>query len=83
MHWSRDPVRTEEVVSRVQGAIADKTVLEIAKGMVAQYTGVSIAEAARMLRTYAQRHEVRLTDTAQGLVGRSLDLSAITGPADG
>ncbi|MFJ1967638.1 hypothetical protein ACIO93_03115 [Streptomyces sp. NPDC087903] len=51
--------------------------------MVAQYAGVSIAEATRMLRAYAERHQVGLAATAQDLTGRRLDLAAVTRSPDG
>ena len=37
MHWSTEPARVDDVIARVQSAIAAKTALEIAKGMIAVY----------------------------------------------
>ncbi|MEV6834614.1 GAF and ANTAR domain-containing protein [Streptomyces sp. NPDC051133] len=82
LHWSREPTGEEEVVTRVQSALAAKVMLETAKGMVAQYAGVSIAEASRMLRAYALRHRVRPSDTALALTTRTLDLADVTAPVD-
>jgi len=49
MHWSAEPEHLDEVITRVQGVIASKAVLEIAKGMVPQYAGATIEEASRLL----------------------------------
>ncbi|WP_346166470.1 GAF and ANTAR domain-containing protein [Streptomyces javensis] len=78
MHWAKEPTGNDELVTRVQSALAAKAVLETAKGMVAQHAGVSIGEAARRLRAYAERHQVRLTETAQALTSRTLDLTAVS-----
>ncbi|MER7577115.1 GAF and ANTAR domain-containing protein [Streptomyces sp. NPDC126514] len=77
MHWSAEPARAEDVITRVQGVIASKATLEIAKGMIAQYTGGTIAEAARLLSAYAHERHVRLTDTAHALVTRRVAPDAI------
>jgi GAF domain-containing protein len=77
MHWSAEPERLDEVITRVQSVIASKATLEIAKGMVAQYAGTTIGEAARLLSAYASGHRVRLTDTAHALVNRGLTLDAV------
>ncbi|PWG13467.1 transcriptional regulator [Streptomyces sp. V2] len=77
MHWYAEPGRPDDVVTRVQSVIAAKATLEIAKGMVAEYAGTTIREAARLLAAYADRHRVRLTETAQALVERSMELSTV------
>ncbi|MFD6173784.1 GAF domain-containing protein [Streptomyces coeruleorubidus] len=77
MHWSIEPADGEDVVTRVQGVIASKATLEIAKGMVAQYAETTIGEAARMLSAYASRQRVRLTETAHALVNRGVTPAAI------
>ncbi|MFE9764071.1 GAF domain-containing protein [Streptomyces sp. NPDC005808] len=77
MHWSAEPDHIDEVITRVQGLIAAKTTLEIAKGMVAQHAGGTIGEAARLLSAYASGRQVRLTETAHALVNRGLTPAAI------
>jgi GAF domain-containing protein len=47
MHWSAEP-RGDDVVTRVHGAIAAKSVLEIAKGMIAACQGLPLHEAGRV-----------------------------------
>ncbi|MET7457750.1 GAF and ANTAR domain-containing protein [Streptomyces sp. NPDC005574] len=76
MHWSADP-RGDDVVTRVQSAIAAKTVLEIAKGMLAAHTGLPVNAAGRLLAGYADRHRVSLAATAQALVDRDMELAEV------
>ncbi|MER6212395.1 GAF domain-containing protein [Streptomyces sp. NPDC001642] len=78
MHWSTEPTRVDDIVTRVQSVIAAKATLEIAKGMVAQYTDTSIAEASRLLNAYVRERRVRLTETAYALVTRALTPDAVT-----
>ncbi|MET7475976.1 GAF and ANTAR domain-containing protein [Streptomyces sp. NPDC005648] len=77
MHWSTEPARGDDVVTRVQSVIAAKATLEIAKGMIAEYTGSSPADAARLLSAYADHVHVRLTETAYALVTRTMEPAAI------
>lgn len=76
MHWSAGP-RGDDVVTRVQSALAAKTVLEIAKGMIAAHEGLPLKEAGRLLDDYADRHRVSLAATAQALVDRDMDITAV------
>ncbi|HSX99375.1 MAG TPA: GAF domain-containing protein [Streptomyces sp.] len=77
MHWSTEPSRRDDVITRVQSAIAAKTSLEIAKGMIAEYAGTTVAEAARLLSSYAALRRVRLTETVHALVTRGIDPAAV------
>ncbi|MFH9707017.1 GAF domain-containing protein [Streptomyces luteogriseus] len=76
MHWSAEP-RGDDVVTRVQGAIAAKSVLEVAKGMIAAHQGLLLPAAGRVLADYANRHQVSLADTAQALVSCTMEPDAI------
>ncbi|KAA0920542.1 GAF and ANTAR domain-containing protein [Streptomyces apricus] len=71
MHWSTEP-RREDVITRVQGAMAAKTLLEIAKGMIAAHHQVPMSTAGRLLAHYANRHQVRLSAIAQALVDHDM-----------
>jgi GAF domain-containing protein len=71
MHWSAEP-RRDDVVTRVQSAMAAKTLLEIAKGVIAAYHQVPLSVAGRLLSGYADRHQVSLSATAQALVNREM-----------
>ncbi|MFC8199306.1 GAF and ANTAR domain-containing protein [Streptomyces sp. NPDC057298] len=77
MHWSTEPTRSDDVITRVQSAIAVKAILEIAKGMIAEYAGGTIAEAGQLLSDYASRHRVSLAETVHALVSRTMDPTVI------
>ncbi|MFD5266885.1 GAF and ANTAR domain-containing protein [Streptomyces sp. NPDC058335] len=79
MHWSTEPRRVDDVVTRVRSAIAAKAALEIAKGMIAAYGGIEVSEAGRRLIDYARRHRVSLADTAHALVSRTMDPTVVVG----
>ncbi|MFG2459142.1 GAF and ANTAR domain-containing protein [Streptomyces sp. NPDC048523] len=78
MHWTTEPTPTHDVITRVQGALAAKATLEIAKGMIAQHADTTITQAAHLLTAYAHHHHLRLTDTVQALVTRTLPPDTIT-----
>ncbi|MFE0257793.1 GAF and ANTAR domain-containing protein [Streptomyces sp. NPDC059010] len=77
MHWSTEPARGDDVITRVQSVIASKATLDIAKGMLAEYAGATVREAGRLLTVYARHHHVRITETAHALVTRTLEPAAI------
>lgn len=77
MHWSMEPTRVDDVVTRVQSVIAAKATLEIAKGMIAEHAGTSIGEAARLLDCYVSERHLRLTETAYALVTRTMPPTAV------
>ncbi|MFJ1809580.1 MULTISPECIES: GAF domain-containing protein [unclassified Streptomyces] len=79
MHWSSEPARVDDVITRVQSVIASKATLEIAKGMVAQYADTTVGEAARLLTAYASERRLRLTETAHALVTRQMAPDAVIG----
>jgi transcriptional regulator with GAF, ATPase, and Fis domain len=77
MHWSTEPARADDVITRVQSVIASKATLEIAKGMIAQYADTTISEASQLLTAYAKHRRLRLTETVQALVTRDMNPAAI------
>jgi len=79
MHWSNEPTRPVDVLTRLQSALAAKAALEIAKGMIAEYGNVSFVEAARMLHEYATGRQVRLTDTVDALIRGDIYPAALLG----
>ena len=60
------------VVEQLQTALISRVVLEQAKGVVAHVGKVDMAEAFRVLRSYARDHNLRLTAVAETVVNRSL-----------
>lgn len=66
-------------VDRLEGAITSRIAIEQAKGMLAQYHGVSVDEAFNLLRTHSLSHNRRITDVAQSIVmGEFSDLNNLT-----
>lgn len=60
-------------------ALDSRVVIEQAKGVISERTGIDLAESFAMLRTYARSHNLRLTDVAQSAVDGTLDPSAWAG----
>jgi hypothetical protein len=56
------------VVPRLQTALADRVVVEQAKGFLHERLDVSMEDAFRLLRTYAHTSEQHLTDVARRLI---------------
>ncbi|MEU6275309.1 GAF and ANTAR domain-containing protein [Streptomyces populi] len=82
MHWATEP-RPDDVVTRVQSAIAAKAVLETAKGMIAAYHDVTLPQAGRLLADHAAHHRTSLADTALALVNRTMEPALILDPRAG
>ncbi|MBC9714703.1 GAF and ANTAR domain-containing protein [Streptomyces sp. TRM66268-LWL] len=76
-HYRPEPVRSTDVLTRAQAAVAAKATVDMATGMLAEFGGLQLAEADRTLRAYSHRHGARLTDTAQALVRRELAPGAV------
>ncbi|KUN68848.1 hypothetical protein AQJ46_20005 [Streptomyces canus] len=77
MHWSTEPARADDVITRVQSVIASKATMEIAKGMIAQYADTTITEASHLLTAYARQRRIRLSETVQALVNRDMHPAAV------
>ncbi|MFF9814651.1 ANTAR domain-containing protein [Streptomyces sp. NPDC014006] len=68
----------------MQSALGAKATLEIAKGMLAAYAGISVPEAGRHLSDHAISRRVSLADTVNALVNRRMELeSVMSGPLTG
>ncbi|MFC7308865.1 ANTAR domain-containing protein [Streptomyces monticola] len=72
LHWSPEPARPADVLTRVQAALAAKAAVEMAKGMLAEYAQLDPAEALQLLRAYSESKGCCLADSAQALVRRTL-----------
>jgi len=55
-------------------------VIEQAKGVISERTGIDLAEAFARLRAYARNHNLRLTDVARAAVNGTLDPRAWAPP---
>jgi GAF domain-containing protein len=60
--------RGEVLSGQLQGALNSRIVIEQAKGVIAQALGVSIDEAFVVVRSYARRHNRKLTEVAEAVV---------------
>lgn len=69
----------ERLSQQLQTALNSRVFIEQAKGVIAEYSNVSMDEAFAMLRTYARDHNLKLTDVAQAAANRSLPLQEIVG----
>lgn len=61
---------TAELTEQLEFALASRVVIEQAKGILAQYGGLTMDEAFSRLRRYARNHGLALTGIAQELVDR-------------
>ncbi len=62
----------EALLPVLQSAVADRAVVEMAKGVLAEVDSLDMDAAFARLRDYARRHHQRLTDVARQVVSRSL-----------
>ncbi|WP_329052929.1 GAF and ANTAR domain-containing protein [Amycolatopsis sp. NBC_01488] len=66
-----------EVAGQLQTALHSRVVIEQAKGVLAQRSGLSMDDAFSQLRSYARAHHLRLTDLAAAVTNGTIDLAAI------
>ncbi|MFF4362022.1 GAF domain-containing protein [Streptomyces sp. NPDC001604] len=77
VNWSPHPLRSTDVSSSVQRAVAAKATVDIATGMLAEHGGVSLPDARSALGGWATRNGRRLTEVAHGLVQRTVPLTDV------
>jgi GAF domain-containing protein len=58
--------RATELTEQLQVALSSRVLIEQAKGALAQVHGTDVEAAFQLLRSYARRHQQRLTDLAEG-----------------
>jgi GAF domain-containing protein len=66
--------RAETLTEQLQGALNSRIVIEQAKGMIAQRSGLDVETAFDRLREYARSNQVRLADLARAVVSGSADI---------
>lgn len=69
----------QSVIDQLQGALDSRVVIEQARGVVAQQSGLSMDEAFSELRRYARNRNARLRAVSEDIVERRLDPAEITG----
>jgi GAF domain-containing protein len=65
---------------QLSGALTSRVVIEQAKGVISERTGIDVAEAFSRLRTYARNTNLRLTDVAHAAIDGTLDPQAWAPP---
>jgi transcriptional regulator with GAF, ATPase, and Fis domain len=75
--------RRELVARQLQGALTSRIVIEQAKGVLAERVGVHVDAAFELLRTYARRNGIALSEVARRVVARELDLEGALNSAPG
>ena len=69
--------RSEVVNEQLQTALNNRTVIEQAKGVVAERAGLAMDAAFERLRRYARSNNRKISDVARGLVERELDADLV------
>ncbi|WP_329276612.1 GAF domain-containing protein [Streptomyces sp. NBC_01451] len=77
IHYSPEPTRPTDILTRAESVLAAKAAVEMASGMLAEHGRLTPAAALRALRAYCAGNGGRLSATAQALVRRELDLSTV------
>jgi len=62
------------LAEQLQTALDSRVVIEQAKGMIAERTGLGVTEAFEVLRRYARSNGTKLRDVARLVVEGSVDL---------
>jgi GAF domain-containing protein len=68
------------VVEQLQGALNSRVVIEQAKGVIAQQANLDMDQAFALLRDYARRRNLKLTDVAQTVAARRLSAQQLLTP---
>ncbi|WP_245974249.1 GAF and ANTAR domain-containing protein [Thermomonospora umbrina] len=71
--------RAELVVEQLQGALNSRTVIEQAKGVLAERGRISVSDAFTVLRSYARDHNRLLSQVAHAVVEQSPDVADLLG----
>ena len=60
-------------------ALNSRVVIEQAKGMIAERTGLDMEQSFRLLRAHARNHNLRLADLAAGIIDGTVSASSLDG----
>ena len=72
-------IRSSEIVNeQLQTALSSRVIIEQAKGVLAQHSGLSMDAAFNQLRGYARSHNLRLSQLARQLAERQLNPAVVT-----
>lgn len=74
---NRASFEAETVADQLNRALNSRIVIEQAKGIVAERTGLNMEQAFHALRSHARNHNLRLEAVARGVIDRTLVASAL------
>ncbi|MDT4914914.1 MAG: hypothetical protein QOC66_4042 [Pseudonocardiales bacterium] len=69
--------RSEELAEQLQTALDTRTIIEQAKGVLAERGGLTMVAAFEVLRRYCRSQRLHLADTARGIVDGHLDTAEL------
>ncbi|MGH3796947.1 MAG: GAF and ANTAR domain-containing protein [Pseudonocardiaceae bacterium] len=73
--------RSEVLTEQLQTALNSRIVIEQAKGVLVERTGLDFADAFALLRSHARAHGVRLSEVARQIVDGSMTTDDLQGDA--
>jgi GAF domain-containing protein len=76
----RASIEVQRLNEQLSEALTSRVVIEQAKGVISERSGVSLSEAFSRLRAFARQRNLRLTDVAQAAIDGSLDPRAWAAP---
>jgi GAF domain-containing protein len=79
----RAALEAQVLNEQLNHALNSRIVIEQAKGMVAERTGLTMEQAFTALRQYARNHNLRLVQVAQDVIAGTLAASALKRPPAG
>ncbi|GAS87174.1 ANTAR domain-containing protein [Mycolicibacterium brisbanense] len=68
----------ELLVTQLQGVLNDRLTIEQAKGVAAEQADISVGRAFALIRDYAHRRHLTLTDVAKRVVRHDLTIADLT-----
>ncbi|NEA36856.1 GAF and ANTAR domain-containing protein [Streptomyces sp. SID13031] len=74
--------RGELLAEQLQSALNSRIMLEQAKGVFSERTGISVDEAFTLMRAHARRHHQQLSAVAAQIIDGTLPAAALRTPAD-
>ena len=77
VQYGHGPQLAEQVQAHVKGALEARSLIERAKGFVAERSGLTMDESFEHMRRYADREQLGLTQVAQSVSERTLAVQSL------